>query len=211
METREELEPAKGGRPRNLQSQQAILEATLTLLATAGFDAMSIEAIAAAAGVGKKTIYRWWPSKEALAIDAIRNMQQTQNPVIDSGSLRQDLIAMLNNASQVVNGAYARGLVLNVLGAMLNHPEVYQVFYDQMLAPRLQQLTGVIQRAQARGEVRKDLDANEILGLIAGPIWYHLLFDQGDTHLSPPMLEKLIDGLFRGILEQESAARDGRA
>src|SRR5215467_3586232 len=102
---------------------------------------MSIEAIAAAAGVGKKTIYRWWTSKEALVIDAIRTVQQTQNPVIDTGSLREDLIGMLTNASQVVNATYTRGLVINVLGVMLNHPAVYQAFYDQAVAPRFQQLT----------------------------------------------------------------------
>src|SRR6185312_12309336 len=98
--TNEEAGVSKGGRPRSVQSQQAILDATLTLLAAEGFDAMSIEAIAARAGVGKKTIYRWWNSKEALVIDAIKNVQQVKNPVIDTGSLRDDLIALFRNTLQ---------------------------------------------------------------------------------------------------------------
>ncbi len=211
METKEESGTSKGGRPRNIQSQQAILDATLTLLVTEGFEAMSIEAIAATAGVGKKTIYRWWTSKEALAIDAINNLQQTQNPVIDTGSLREDLVVMLSNASQVASGRYARGLVINLLGAMINHPEVYQAFYDQTVAPRIQQLTQMLQRAQARGEIRQDIDANEIVGLLSGPIWNHLLFDARNAPLAPTLPEKLVDAILQGILEWKKPKEGGVA
>ena len=115
MTTKEELGGSKGGRPRSVQSQQAILDATLTLLATEGFEAMSIEAIAARAGVGKKTIYRWWTSKEALVIDAIKSLQQTKNPVIDIGSLREDLIVMFRNAFQTWSGPLARGFAVKLI------------------------------------------------------------------------------------------------
>lgn len=74
MIIKEESGTAKGGRPRHIQSQKAILDAILILLATEGFETMRIEAIATAAGMGKKTIYRWWTSKEALAIDAINHL-----------------------------------------------------------------------------------------------------------------------------------------
>src|SRR5690349_4113522 len=82
------------GRPRSLQAQQALFDATLALLSTEGFDTMSVDAIAERAGVGKQTIYRWWPSKDALVIDAIKSLQQTHYPVLDTGSLSQDLLAM---------------------------------------------------------------------------------------------------------------------
>jgi AcrR family transcriptional regulator len=190
----------KGGRPRSMQAQQAILDATLTFLATEGFDAMSIEAIAAAAGVGKQTIYRWWASKEALVIDAIKSLQQTHNPVVETGSLREDFLVMARNAFQTLSEPDTRGLVLNLLAMMTMYPHIYQAFYDQALAPRFQQLAHMIQRAQARGEVRQDLDANEIIGLLAGPFWYHLLFNAGNMPVVPDDLpERLVDAILQGI------------
>ena len=203
MTTNEELGASKGGRPRSVQSQQAILDATLTLLAAEGFEAMSIEAIAARAGVGKKTIYRWWNSKEALVIDAIKNVQQVKNPVIDTGSLRDDLIALFRNTLQAWSSPDARSLLLELVGLMTTHPEVFQAYYDQVLASRLQQATRVIQGAQARGEVRQDLDATEILSLLAGPIWYYTFFSANTTPSAPPRPERLIDAILQGIAGQK--------
>lgn len=209
MTTKEELGASKGGRPRSVQSQQAILDATLTLLATEGFEAMSIEAIAARAGVGKKTIYRWWSSKEALVIDAIKNVQQMKNPVIATGSLRDDLIALFRNTFQVWIRPDARSLLLELVGLMTTHPDVFQAYYDQVLAPRLQQATQVIQQAQAQGEVRQDLDAIEILSLLAGPIWYHLLFDANRTSPAPTLPERLVDATLQGIARQKTPEEGG--
>lgn len=189
----------KGGRPRSLQAQQAILDATLTFLATEGFEAMSTEAIAASAGVGKQTIYRWWVSKEALVIDAIKSLQQTHNPVVETGSLREDFLVMARNAFQTLSEPDARGFVLNLLAMMTTHPHIYQAFYDQALAPRFGQLAQMIRRAQARGEVRQDLDANEIIGLLAGPFWYHLLFNARNTPAAPDLPERLVDAILQGI------------
>jgi AcrR family transcriptional regulator len=200
--TKEELAGSKGGRPRSIQSQRAILDATLTLLAEEGFEEMSIEAIATRAGVGKKTIYRWWTSKEALVIDAIKSMQQTRNPVIDTGSLREDLLTMGRNALQYWSGPDVRKFVLKLLAVMITHPEVYQAFYDQAVAPRFQQLRHVIQRAQARGEVRQDLDADDVIGLIAGPIWYHIFLDASGATLTSNLPERLVDAILHGIAGQ---------
>ena len=209
MTTKKELGGSKGGRPRSVQSQQAILDTTLTLLATEGFEAMSIEAIAASAGVGKKTIYRWWTSKEALAIDAIKSLQQTKSPVIDTGSLREDLIVMFRNAFQTWSGPLARELMIKALGEMTTHPEVYQAFYDQVIVPRFQQFTDLIQRAQAHGEVRQDLDANDIIGLLAGPVWYHLFFDASNTSLASDLPERLVDAVLQGIARQRKPEEGG--
>lgn len=196
---------SKGGRPRDMEARQAILDATLALLVTEGFDAMSIEAIAARAGVGKKTIYRWWPSKEALVIDAFKGLQQTLTPVIDTGSFRQDFLLMYRNTVQSLDGPYARGLMMNLLGVMTTHPEVYQAFYDQAIAPRFQQLEQMAQRAQERGEIRQGIGASEIIGLIAGPLWYHLFLDADSTSLSPDLPERLIDAILQGIAEPEKS------
>ncbi len=170
---------------------------------------MSIEAIAAHAGVGKKTIYRWWTSKEALVIDAIKSLQQTKNPVIDTGSLHEDLIVMFRNAFQTWSGLLARELLIKLLGEMTTHPEVYQAFYDQIIAPRFQQFTHVIQRAQAQGEVRQDLDANDIIGLLAGPVWYHLFFNASSTSPASDLPERLVDAVLQGIARQRKPEEGG--
>ena len=203
MAINEELGVSKGGRPRSVQSQQAILDATITLLAAEGFEAMSIEAIAARAGVGKKTIYRWWNSKEALVIDAIKNVQQVKNPVIDTGSLRDDLIALFRNTLQVWSSPDARSLFLELVRLMATHPEVFQAYYDQVFASRLQQATQMLQGAQAQGEVRQDLDATEILSLLAGPIWYHMFFNANTTPSALTRPERLIDAILQGIAGRE--------
>jgi hypothetical protein len=91
---------------------------------------------------------------------------------------------------------------------MTNHPEVYQAFYDQAIAPRFQQFTHVIQRAQVRGEVRRDLDANDIIGLLAGPLWYHLFFDTRSPTFAPDLPERLVDAVLQGIAIQRRPKED---
>lgn len=203
MTIREESGVSKGGRPRSVQAQQAILDATLALLATEGFEAMSIEAIAARAGVGKKTIYRWWASKEALVIDAIKNVQQMKNPVLATGSLRDDLIALFKNTLQVWSGPDARGLLLELTRLMTTHPEIFRAYYDQIFAPRFQQAIELFQGAQERGEVRQDLEVTEMLSLLIGPIWSHLFFDANKTFSALARPERLIDAMLQGIAGQK--------
>jgi AcrR family transcriptional regulator len=189
-----------------VQAQQAILDATLNLLATEGFTAMSIEGIAANAGVGKKTIYRWWASKEELVIDAIKSFQQAKNPVVDTGSLRDDLVVMFRNALQSWSGPLARDLVVRLLGEVTAHTAIYQVFYDRIVAPRFEQFAHVIQRAQERGEVRLDLDADQIMGFLAGPVWYYLFFNPNSAPLAPDLPERIVDVALQGIARQNSVA-----
>lgn len=203
MATSEARDASKGGRPRSIQAQQAILDATLALLASEGFDAMSVEAIAARAGVGKKTIYRWWNSKEALVIDAIKQVQQASVPVIETGSLRDDLIALFSSIFQAWARPDARDLLLELIRVTTTHPEVFQIYDERILAPRLQLVTQMIQRAQERGMVRQDLDVSEILSLIAGPVWYYLLFQTQSIPPALPAVERLVDALLYGIAGQK--------
>ena len=106
---------------------------------------------------------------------------------------------MARNAFQTLSEPGTRGLVLNLLTMMTTYPHIYQAFHDQALAPRFGQLAQMIQRAQARGEVRQDLDANEIIGLLAGPFWYHLLFNAGNMPATPDLPERLVDAILQGI------------
>jgi AcrR family transcriptional regulator len=89
--------PPMPGRPRSSEADRAIIGATVALLASDGYQAMSLERVAALAQVGKKTIYRRWASKEALVCDAIRSLQ-SEMPLVDTGNLRDDLVTMHHNA-----------------------------------------------------------------------------------------------------------------
>jgi len=162
----------KRGRPRSSQAHQAILDATLELLAEMGFQAMSIEQVAARAAVGKKTIYRRWSSKESLVSEAIRSIQADM-PVIDSGRLRDDLISMYRAAWQSLQSRpLIRPLYLRLVSECDANPAVFQVFISQLALPRFQQFTQMVERAQARGEIRQDLDLQLVTDLLIGPMLF---------------------------------------
>jgi len=207
IQAQEKTHGARGvGRPRSAASHQAILDAAFELVAELGVQGASIEAIAARAGVGKTTIYRRWPSKEALVADALGQLHlQIQLP--DTGSLRADLVALLTELLQhlrqeTVHPLFAR-MLLRVIGESQTHPEFLQILYNRVYAPRLALMGRLIQRAQARGELRPNLDPMFMGSLIAGPVLFHLLAAQ--IVPSPyfqswdDLPERVVDAVLRGV------------
>jgi AcrR family transcriptional regulator len=191
----------KVGRPRSTEAHQAILNATLELFADEGFDAMSIEAIAARAGVGKTTIYRRWNSKEELMLDAFRGMQ-AEYPVVDTGNLRHDMIQLLklvwdmSNSNPLLEKLYVR-----IVGESRANPDLVRFFSERQLKPRLQHFRQMIERAQACGEIRKDLDPLLVLDLFTGSLISHLLLTGPLTSLSYPsdFPEQMVDAVLQGL------------
>jgi AcrR family transcriptional regulator len=193
----------KPGRPRSAQAHKAILAATLELLAQEGFQGLSIEDIAARAGVGKTTIYRRWSSKDELVIDAIHEVQVDLSTV-DTGNFRNDLVILFKSAyKSLMANPLLPQLVLRLISEFQANPEIFQVFLTQLLIPRIQRFIYMIEQAQAREEIRKDIDWTLALELIAGPIFFHLLI----THyLAPSMsssddkwVEQMIDAVMDAI------------
>lgn len=189
------------GRPRSMQLHQAILMATRELVAERGIQGASIEAIAARAGVGKTTIYRRWPSKEAVILEALSELY-SQIKIIDTGDLRQDLITLLNGFVHMAEDhPQFERLFMRVFGEARTHPEFFQVLYEQMYAPRLHYLARFIAQAQARGELRQNLDPIFAASLVAGPMLYTLLV----TPLLPSpcalheLPEKIVDAILYGV------------
>ena len=187
----------KAGRPRSARSHQAILQATIELLTEEGFEAMSIEAIAARAGVGKTTIYRRWASKTDLVIDALDTLR-AEVPLVDTGDLRSDLIAVLQSGWQQ-SPSYLETLALKMVGELKTNPEIFSTFVARMVVPRSQMFSGMIERAKARGEIRLDIPPEFVVDLIAGPILFHTLF----TGLVAPTPEdfptRVVDAILSGI------------
>ena len=165
----------KAGRPRSTAAHKAILNAALELFADEGFDAMSIEAIAARAGVGKTTIYRRWDSKEDLLLDAVRSLQD-EFPFVDTGNLREDILHLLKTVWDMSGrNLLLEKLYIRIIGESRANPDLYRFFYEHRLGPRLQYFRQAIEQAQARGEIRKDLEPFLVLDLFMGPLVSRLL------------------------------------
>ncbi|PSN14005.1 TetR family transcriptional regulator [filamentous cyanobacterium CCT1] len=167
--------PKPPGRPRSARAHQAIQQATLALLGEVGFAAMSIEAIAARAGVGKATIYRRYSSKDELVADAIESIrEEVQLP--DTGRLWTDLEALIENAAQITLTPLGRQSVAMILSSAASHPTFAQLYWDKYLEPRRRAFAIVIERAKARGEVAADLDPGLVFDAMSGIMLYATIF-----------------------------------
>ncbi len=126
------------GSPRNERSRQAILRSTLKLLRKHGFGALSIEAVAADAHVGKATVYRWWPNKGALVVDAFAASIEDELHFPDSGSVYRDMSVQMNQFLEVLRSRSGR-IVAGVIAAGQSDPELMEEFRARFLRPRRQE------------------------------------------------------------------------
>jgi AcrR family transcriptional regulator len=195
----------KPGRPRSAQAHKAIIDATLELLAEEGFQRLSIEAVAARAGVGKTTIYRRWTAKEELVMEAIRHVQ-IDVPVIDTGNFRNDLAALLKTVYQgfmAHPSPFLEKLVLKFIGEYQTHPEIFQGAITQLILPRFQRFFHIVEQAQARGEIRGDIGPELVLDLVAGSLYFHWVMMRYLMPTSSPSpvdwIEQVIDAIMQGI------------
>ena len=163
------------GRPRSVQSHQAMLRSTLELLAEVGYDAVSIEAIAARAGVGKSTIYRRYTCKEELIADAIENIREDVT-IPDTNNLWGDIDALIQSAAQITLNPVGRQTVAMIVSSASSHPEFAQIYWTKYLQPRRQAFSVVLERAKARNEIPADLDPGLIFDIMSGIMLYSLIF-----------------------------------
>jgi AcrR family transcriptional regulator len=169
-----EQESTAGGRRRSNQAHQAILQATREVLSQVGYRDMTIEAIATAAGVGKKTIYRWWPSKAAVALEALITADETLTPFPDTGSLEEDLLTYFEQAFAGLQGK--SGTVLNGLAAEAQlDPEFAYKFQQAFIVPMKAGLVALLKRGLQRGELAPDTNLDVLADLVYGAKWYRFL------------------------------------
>jgi len=195
---------ASAGRPRSEVAHQAILDATLELLAEVGFSALTVEGVAQRAGVGKATIYRRWASKLPLVVEAFGELPAFED--VDTGSLEGDLKAML---TQYLRNFLATPLatVYPSLAAERRHnPELGELL-DPLLRHRRRPLDAALRRAVARGELAPDLDLELASDLIVGPVAVRLFFR--GTQIKPDMVGPMVDMALEGI-RKRAPARGGR-
>jgi AcrR family transcriptional regulator len=163
------------GRPRSTQSHQAILQATLELLAEVGFERMSIDAIATRAGVGKTTIYRRYKSKEELVADAIESLREDVI-IPDTGSFWGDIEALIQSAAQITLSPLGRQTVAMIISSATSSPQFAQVYWTNYLQPRRQAFGIVLERAKARNEIQAEVDSNLVFDIMSGVMLYALVF-----------------------------------
>jgi AcrR family transcriptional regulator len=199
-----EQEIRKPGRPRSAQAHKAIIDATLELLAEEGYQGLSIEEVAARAGVGKTTIYRRWSSKEELVMEAIRQVQ-IDVPVMDTGNFRNDLAALLKTVYQGFMAhpyPFLGKLVLEFIGEYQTKPEIFQDALTQLIFPRFQRFFHMVEQAQAREEIRGDIDPELVLDLVAGSLYFRwIMRNLMPTSSTSPVdwIEQVIDAIMQGI------------
>jgi len=164
----------RAGRKRSPQSHEAILEASLLVLEDRGFAGASIEAIAARAGVGKQTIYRWWPTRGALFLEALRSHAQTEVSLPRSGALEADLTQFLTKSFALLRGRYG-ALVAALMAEAQMDATFHKLFRAELIDVRRAALRSIFEHAQDRGAVAKDADVDALVDMVFGAMWYRLL------------------------------------
>jgi AcrR family transcriptional regulator len=162
------------GRPRSVEADAAIVQATLEVLREEGFRGLSVEAVRQRAGVGKATIYRRFPDKHALVRAAVGAVHANlQAP--DTGTLLGDI-------DEIWREAYSAATVAPLLLAeSAGDPEMHAIFRSVLIEPRREVMRTILRRAVERGELRDDVDLEVVIDAFAGPVIYRLLIDGGDT------------------------------
>ena len=184
------------GRPRSVEADRAILAATVDLLAERGLAAMSIEEVAARAGVGKTTIYRRWPSKGLLALDAFVAAFREQQPLPDTGTLRGDLTAALTAWVQLVTQTPMGPMLTGLIAEAQHDPSLRAAWRERVLEPLRGQHRIMLDRAIARGELPATVDQEVILDLFFGAAQHRLLL--GHLPLTDDFTRSLVDVILYG-------------
>ena len=150
------------GRPRSERADRAIIDAALSVFAESGPEGLCIETVAARAGVGKATIYRRWPGKEELLLDALA-AQQAPLPEPPGRSVREDLVTVLSTMrDNIANPRRAREFAL-LLGEGAKYPRLMTRYVETILEPRREVIRSVLRRGVATGELRESIDIEAAL------------------------------------------------
>jgi AcrR family transcriptional regulator len=195
------------GRPRCERARHAILSSTVKFLQTKGngFADLAIEHVAAEAGVGKATVYRWWPNKAALVADAFMASVDPKLQFPDTGSVVGDMSRQMQQLVRILRSR--RGQVLSVImGAGQSDAMLMRAFRERFLKPRRAGAYETLRRGMMRGELPADLDMDLTLDALYGAIYHRFLI--GHDTLTPEFIEGLCEMVLHGAASTH-ARRDG--
>ncbi len=167
----------KSGRPRSESSRRSILDATRRLLTHNSVQKLSIEAIAKKASVGKTTIYRWWPNKSAVVIEAVFSQPAFNNVMPTPRNAVQGVTMQLDKLCRQMNGKNGR-LVAEIIGEAQSDPESLKIFINTYLQDRYNTLSSYIDGGKQTGEFSNKLDTDSAIDVVLGPVFFRLISGQ---------------------------------
>ncbi|MFE9426485.1 TetR/AcrR family transcriptional regulator [Kitasatospora sp. NPDC006697] len=183
------------GRRRNEAARQAILDAALRLAGAAGGEAVTIDAIAKAAGVGKQTVYRWWPSKGAVLLEALVDRAGQDVTVPEGGSLREELSSFIATTFEAAQQEPAAGVLRTLLRESGRDPHLAELLRSYT-ATRRGVLRELLERGRERGELPAGVEPELMVDQIYGLFWYRFVLGHGP--LDSGTAQRLTDALLRG-------------
>jgi AcrR family transcriptional regulator len=184
------------GRPRSDESRAAILKAAYQILREGGFAKFTVEGVAARAGAGKATIYRWWTSKGTLAVEAfLVAVVPRLDAIKETGSPLADLRRQVHLAAEIYRGRPGQ-LIRELLALGQADSETGKLLFKDFLEPRRLSAMRTLQRARDAGEIRRDVDLDVLADALWGPIFQRLLVSH--MTLEKAFIDKLLDFVLSG-------------
>jgi AcrR family transcriptional regulator len=195
-ETGRVARPRSPGRPRSEAAHRAILNAARDLLVEEGFTRLRLEHVAARAGVGKNTIYRRWPSKEDLTLELLLELATPHLAIDDVGDTRAELLAAVENPIRAITDSPFGPVIRAMMSQIAGNPTIGDPFRSSVVATRRAEIGRVIERGIARGDLRPDADVTVATELLAGPVYFRLVFGGS---LDSDLADRVVDALLRGF------------
>jgi AcrR family transcriptional regulator len=196
------------GRPRSERAREAVLAAAAELLLARGLGVVSMDAVAEQAGVSKATIYRWWPTKETLALDALHHEWAVARPTPEgTGSLRTDLLSLLRPWVRLVGKRPYGRVIAALITEAQTDPAFADLYRERFVEPRRAQVRPILLRAIERGELPATTNIELALDLLYGPLYHRLL--HGHAPLNERFLRDLVDTIIAGLATTQARAAAG--
>ncbi|MCU1323283.1 MAG: Transcriptional regulator, TetR family [Acidobacteriaceae bacterium] len=191
-----EMQAVRGGRPRSEQLHQAILQTTFDLVLRDGFRAVSLEGIAATAGVSKATIYRRWPNKAAVVMDAFTNKVGSGTLFHKSSTVAESIRLQMRAMAKSFRGSDGT-LVKALLAESEFDPELAKALQERWTLPRRRMAILVIQEAIRKGEMHSEVDPEDVIDILYGPIYYRLQRNAGA--LTNAYIDRIFHTAMKGL------------
>jgi len=170
-----ETQARRRGRQRSAETEQVILQVTRELLVECGVQGLTIEKVAARAGVAKTTIYRRWRDKDELALAVVLDMVEQVVKLPELGDTRAELLAFVNAAVKVLGSTLMGRVMQGLVSDLATDPELAQAFRDRVVSVRDREVERLVERGIARGDLRPDTNPETAHELLIGPVYYRLL------------------------------------
>src|SRR6266705_5646210 len=183
------LASRRPGRPRSEKARKAVLRSTLVLLKRVGFNDLRMESVAARAGVGKATVYRWWPNKAEHVIAAVCSAVEKELRFPSTGPVLESIHKQMRRWAVIFRSPLGQ-VVATVIGAGQSDPEILQAFRSHWVEPRRVEARKLLQQSIKKGEIRADLDPDTVLDMLYGPLYLRLLLKHA------PLDENFVDTVF---------------